>query len=323
VRLALVLHPLSEELMRLAVQIGVTDIVASLPPEEQGPIWERSAFERLRKRVEGAGLTLSVIESILITDRIKLGLPGSEEELENFCQSLRNMGAAGIPILCYNWMAVMGWMRTSFTVRSRGGALVSAYNHHLLKDAPLTEYGVVTEEQLWDNFEAFLGRVVPAAEEAGVKLALHPDDPPLSPVRGIARIITNPDAYERVFEMVPSEVSGMTYCQGNFAAMGENLPANIRDFGARGKIHFAHFRDVRGTVPVFEETFHDDGPTDMAECIRAYREVSFDGPCRPDHVPTLESDSDEVPGYSIMGRLHAIGYMKGLMQGTGWEPTKS
>ena len=319
-RLALVLNPLSEKLMRLAAQIGVTDIVASLPPEQQGPIWERSAFERLRKRVEDAGLSLSVIESmdveaIPVSDRIKLGLPGRDEDLDNFCQLVRNMGAAGIPILCYEWMAVDNWLRTSIDVPSRGGALVTAYDHRAMVDEPLTEFGEVGEERMWANFDYFLKRAVPAAEEAGVKLALHPDDPPLSPIRGIARIMRSVDAFKRVIEMNPSEVNGITYCQGNFAAMGADIPSSIRYFGERGRIHFVHFRDVRGTVPAFEETFHDDGDTDMAAAMRAYRDVGFDGPCRPDHVPALEGDSDEVPGYTLLGRLHAIGYMRGLIDG--------
>jgi mannonate dehydratase len=274
----------------------------------------------LRKRVEDAGLTLSVIESIPISDRIKLGLPGRDEDLDKFCQSIRNMGAAGIPILCYNFMAVFNWLRTSTTTRSRGGARVTSYDHHLLNDAPLTYAGVVSDEQMWDNMIYFLKRVVPVAEEAQVKLALHPDDPPLSPIRGLARIMRSVDAFKRVIDEVPSDYSGIAFCQGNFGAMeGVDVPDTIRLFGERKKIFYAHFRAVKGRVPVFEEAFHDDGDTDMAAAIRAYRDIGFEGPIRPDHVPTLEGESNDTPGYTTLGRLHAVGYMKGLMDGINSE----
>lgn len=313
-KIALASRPLSESYMRLARQLGVTDIVSTLSKEQRGPVWEILPLLRLRKKVEDAGLTLSVIESFPLSDRIKLGLPGREQDLDNFCRSIRNMGAAGIPILCYNFMAVFNWLRTSTTTRSRGDALVTSYDHALLEKAPLTHAGVVTDEQMWDNFEYFLRRVVPVAEDAGVKLALHPDDPPISPIRGLARIMRSVDAFKRVIEMLPSDCNGVTFCQGCFAEMeGVDVPAAIRYFGERKKIFFVHFRNVRGSVPLVEEAFHDDGDVDMVAAMRAYREVGFDGPMRPDHVPTLEGESNDTPGYMLLGRLHAVGYMKGLI----------
>ena len=312
-RIALVLNPLTDVNMRLARQIGVTDIVAALPPEQRGPVWDFMPLLQLRKRVEDAGLTLSVIESIPITDRVKLGLPGRDEDIENYCQSIRNMGAAGIPILCYNFMAVFNWMRTSTGTRGRGGALVTSFDYNLVKNAPLTEAGQVFDQRMWDNFEYFLTRVVPVAEEAGVKLALHPDDPPISPIRGLARIMRSVDAFKRVIEMVPSDHNGITFCGGCFAEMGADLPATIRYFGERGKIFFAHFRNVKGTCPAFVESFHDDGDVDMAAVMQAYLDVGFEGPIRPDHVPTLEGEDNDRPGYTMLGRLFAVGYMKGLL----------
>ncbi len=254
------------------------------------------------------------MESLPISDRITLGLEGRNEDIDAYCQTIRNLGAAGIGIMCWNWMAVFNWMRTSYTTRGRGNAFVSSYDHTLMKDAPLTEYGEVSEALLWETLEYFLERVIPVAEEAGVKQALHPDDPPLSPVRGISRIITSVDAFQRVVDMVPSDDNGITFCQGNFAAMGADVPAAIRRFA--DKIHFSHFRDVRGVVPRFEETFHDEGDTDMAECIRAYKDIGFTGPIRPDHVPVLSGEANDPPGYTLMGRLYAVGYMKGLLDGT-------
>ena len=308
--------PLSDEAMRLASQIGISDIVAGRPAGDSGPVWDFMALLRMRQRVESAGLRLSVIESIGVADSIKLGLPSRDEDLDNFCQSLSNMGKAGIPVLCYNWMAVFNWLRTSMADRGRGGALVTSYKHDLMKNAPLTEYGEVSEEQLWENLEYFLKRVVPVAEEANVKLALHPDDPPLSPIRGISRIITSFEAYKRVIELVPSPNNGLTFCQGNFAAMADvtDVSEAIRYFGQRDKIFFAHFRDVSSKVPNFSEVFHDEGPTDMLATMQAYRAVDFDGPIRPDHAPTLEGESNDHPGYMVMGKIFAVGYMKGLIE---------
>jgi mannonate dehydratase len=224
------------------------------------------------------------------------------------------MGVLGIPIWCYEWMAAFNWTRTATTVLSRGGALVTGYDHDLMRDAPLTEYGVVTEERLWDSLEYFLERVVPVAEKAGVKLAMHPDDPPLSPIRGIGRIMSSIESFQKLIDLVPSAVNGVALCQGNFALMTDDLPAAIHHFGRQGKIFFVHFRDVRGTREKFVETFHDDGQTDMAACMRAYRDVGYKGVCRPDHVPTMAGDDNERPGYSSLGRLFAIGYLKGLQE---------
>ena len=157
------------------------------------------------------------------------------------------------------------------------------------------------------------------AEEAGVQLAMHPDDPPLSPIRGLGRIMRSVDNYQRLVDLCPSPVNGIALCQGNFALMccdptGPDLPTTIRHFGKQGKVFFAHFRDVRGTPEKFVETFHDDGQTDMLACMEAYRDIGFEGVLRPDHVPTMEGDSNDTPAYSSIGRLFAIGYIKGLRE---------
>ena len=183
-----------------------------------------------------------------------------------------------------------------------------------MRAAPLTEHGIVSEDRLWDSLAYFLERVVPVAEEANVKLAMHPDDPPLSPIRGISRIMSSVEDFDRLMDLVPSPANGIALCQGNFTLMTDDLPGVIRHFGSQGKIHFVHFRDVRGTPERFVETFHDEGQTDMLACMRAYRDVSCEGVCRPDHVPTMEGDSNDRPMYSSIGRLFAIGYLKGLRE---------
>jgi len=300
-------------LWKLCRQLGVTHAVATLPVKEAGNAkpWDYMPLLHMKQRYEDYGFKVAVIEASPPMNRIRLGLDGRDEEIEHFCTLLTNMGALGIPVICYNWMAVIGWLRTSFTIPGRGGALVSGYDHALMRNAPpLPE--AIGEERLWDNFAYFLERVLPVAKSARVKLALHPDDPPLSPIRGMGRIMRSVDAFMRVIDMADSEYNGITLCQGNFALMSDNLPETIRYFGRRRRIHFVHLRDVRGTAERFVETFHDEGPTDLVTCLRAYAEVGFDGVLRPDHVPTLEGDSNEQGGYSTLGRLFAIGYIRGL-----------
>jgi mannonate dehydratase len=321
IRLAMVSRPLSESDMRLARQMGMTDVVTTMPgvpmaPErEQGPAWSYVDLLQLRQRVEAAGLTLSVIEGYQLSDRITLGLPGRDEDIARVCETINNMGRVGIPIYCYNFMAVFNWLRTATAVCGRGDALVTRFDAADLANAPLTYAGETTDEQMWENFRYFLHRTLPVAEAAKVKLALHPDDPPMSPVLGLARIMRSMEAFKRVLDMADSPSNGITFCQGNFAAMGNvDIPQAVRFFGARRKLFFAHFRDVRGSVPAFEETFHDEGKTDMAAAMRAYVAIGFDGPLRPDHAPTMEGEANEMPGYMMRGQIFAVGYIKGLIE---------
>ncbi|MGO4544702.1 mannonate dehydratase [Paenibacillus sp. 2TAB23] len=302
-------------LWTLAKQLGVNHAVGGLPWEEKHEKpWDLMPLIRMKQRYADAGLTLSVIESMPPSNEIKLGTAGRDQEIEVFEQFITNMGAAGIPVLCYNFMAQFNWFRTSTTTRTRGGALVSSYDHSLMKDAPLTDAGLVSEELLWENLQYFMERIVPAAEKAGVRLALHPDDPPITPIRGISRILTSAAALQRAIDLVPSEYNGITLCQGTLATAGEDIPSVIRSFSKQNKMFFVHFRDVLGTPEKFEETFHDDGKTDMLQAMRTYYDVGFNGPARPDHVPTMEGEDNANPGYELLGRLYGIGYIRGLME---------
>lgn len=333
-----------DALWPLLKQIGVDHVVSLLESGEQGmrflrrpsqdddpgvidlsiadtePCWSGPALARLKQQYEDAGFALEVIEDNPPMDKIRLGLPGRDEQLGWFCDQLRAMGDLGIPVLCYNWVAVYDWARTAVDIATRGNALVTGYDDALMRESrPALEAELATEERLWENFEYFLRRVIPVAEEAGVRLALHPDDPPITPVFGLARIMCSVEAFQRVIEMVPSACNGITLCQGNFTLMTDDLPGTIRHFGRQGKIFFVHFRDVRGVPENFVETFHDDGQTDMFACMQAYADIGFEGVCRPDHVPTLYGETNDKPGYETLGRLFAVGYLKGLREAAYWR----
>jgi mannonate dehydratase len=278
--------------------------------------WEPKAITAVKEAWEKVGLKLNVIEGPpALGDKTKLGLEGRDEEISNFITFLKNIRQyGGIDTICYNWMPVIGWYRTKNDQPGRGGALVTAFDYEDIKNAPLTQYGEVSKETMWKNLEYFLKAVVPEAEKAGVKLAMHPDDPQVDSIRGISRIMTTVDNFKKMVDLYPSPNNGITMCQGNFSLMGADIPTVVRYFGERKLIHFVHFRNVRGGKFKFEETFHDEGQIDMYAAMKSYYDIGFKGAIRPDHVPTMAGDSNEHPGYSIIGTLYALGYMRGLME---------
>ena len=306
---------LSESTLRLAKQAGFDEVISRpLPGGQDSVLWEYMPTLHLKQRIEDAGLNWTVAESLQIPNSVKLGLPGRDEDIEKLCTSIQSLGAVGVRAVVYTWSAMFGWTRTSFTERVRGDALATSYDHSLMQNAPLTEVGLVSEERLWETLEYFLKAIIPVAEEAGVGMAMHPDDPPLSPIRGVGRIMTSPENYQRMLSLVPSPNNGVTFCQGCFSEMGCDIPATIKTFADQGKIFFVHFRNLRGSAERFTEQFHDDGDIDMYEVMKALYDNGYQGTMRPDHVPTMEGEEHESPGYSLLGKIFAAGYMRGLMQ---------
>ena len=309
-----------EHKIRLASQIGIRHaimtVTSALRAVPRGRYVE--VLLKIKNDLSEAGMVFAGVESHPVpAGKIKLGLPGRDEEIENYLAAIRALAEIGVPLVCYNWMAGIGWYRTRGDLPGRGGALLCEFDVEAANREGLTEWGEVTEEKIWSNLEYFLRAAIPVAEECGVKMALHPDDPPLSPLRGIGRILTSAASFRRVLATVPSPVNGITFCQANFKLMGEDIGALAGEWGALGKIFFVHLRDVEGTREHFHETFHDNGPVDLARMLRIYHECGFRGPIRPDHAPTLDGESNDKPGYAMGGKVLAIGYMKGAMDAMG------
>jgi mannonate dehydratase len=314
-KLASVLWPLSPTNLRLAAQCGVDGVVTRYP----GP--ELSDLLAVKEKIEAEGLELVAIEGYLPIENIKIGNDPEGAELVAMKQLVEHMGEVGIPVLCYNFMAGTDWVRTRVDAPERGGARVTAFDLAEVEQAVSLNHSAgkiaeqsITADELWKNLASFLDEVIPVAERAGVTLAMHPDDPPLPEFLGKARIMNSVENFQRLLELNPSPRNAVCFCQGSFATMNADIPAAIRSLGER--IAYVHFRDVRGTPESFTETFHDNGPTDMAKAIRTLKEVGFEGPIRPDHVPQLEGEDEGDPGYTILGRLFAFGYIRGLLHGT-------
>lgn len=315
-RLSMLVCPVSDENLALAAQVGVEDLVVSYPGLELGVLLE------MKRRVEGFGLRLTHVERKVPHLRMVHRLPGWEEELAGFKTLLRNMGEAGMEVLCYNWMPDEDWQRTRCDVPSRGGSKVTAFDRSEagersnVTDAAGRPGSATPAGVLWENLERFLAEVVPVAEQAGVKLALHPDDPPLASLGGQERIIVSVEALERAVGLVPSEANGVCYCTGSLGVFGQQVVTGGIGRLA-GKIVFAHVRNVRGVVEKFEETWHDDGGLDLVAVVRALAASGFSGTVRPDHAPSMAGESNGTPGYEMRGRLFAAGYLRGLMQASG------
>jgi mannonate dehydratase len=304
--LSVLLEPEPTSRWELARQLGVESAVTGLPRTEEP--WAFEPLLALRNRFRDRGFSLDVVESRPPMEKVVLGREGRDEQIAAVCTLLRNMGRLDIPVYCWVWTENPVGVLRNAEVPDRGDSVQTAYDHALgERGDPHPAAADITRAELRENLQYFLDRVVPVAEEAGVKLALHPDDPPVERTRGVPRLVNSVESYERILGMYDSEHHGVCLCQGNVALMETPVPEAIRRFGDR--INFVHFRDVEGDRERFVETWHDAGPTDMRACVEAYREVGFEGPIRPDHVAAMAGGD----GDGDRGRLFALGYMRGLL----------
>jgi mannonate dehydratase len=319
---------------------GVTGVVSALYDVPVGDTWPKAALERLGGTIADAGLELAVIESIPVHEDIKLGRPTRERFADAYCDSVRRMGELGVRVLCYNFMPIFDWTRTNLALEMPDGSTALAYDDRQLSridlsrgtgdlpgwataydaktlNALLAAYASVDESRLWEHLAWFLERVVPVASSAGVKMAMHPDDPPWS-IFGLPRIITSAAAFDRLTRLVDDPANGVTFCTGSLGADPANdLPAMIRAVGAHGRIHFMHCRNVRRTG---EKRFHESphpsrfGDVNMLEVMRALRDVGYTGPMRPDHGRMIWGEEGR-PGYGLYDRALGATYLQGLWEG--------
>src|SRR5256714_14943166 len=284
---------------------GVSGVVSALYDVPVGAAWSRERLERLKAEIEAAGLAFAVVESIPVHEDIKLGRPGRDRLIANYCESVRAMGALRIPVLCYNFMPVFDWLRTDLALPLADGSTALAYDDRALVAVDLsrgtgdlpgwaTAYGPdelqrllaadrdVDPQRLWDNLAYFLERVVPAAADAGVRMAIHPDDPPW-PIFGLPRILRRGPDLERLLALGGRPADGAALWTGPPSPHpGKGLPALVRWTGPRAP--FAHCRNVRITGErQFHETPHPTGDVKLADVLRALRDTGFTGPMRPDH----------------------------------------
>ena len=314
----------------LARQLGVRHAICKLHPDLTAapPPSDFDTLQAAQRHFARHGLTLSGLEGDQMDmHRIKQGLPGRDQDIDAYKRMLENMGRLGIRLLCYNFMVGMNWARTQAAIPIRGGALASGFDASRMDDtSPLPGVGRIPAEQVWENYAYFIERVGPVAAEHGVNMGLHPDDPPVPSIRGVGRIFGTVQGFDRALRLLDAPTHGVTFCQATFGLVCDAVPALATRWGSAGRIPFIHWRDVVGTADRFHEVFHDDGPTDMGALLKTYADAGVDAFLRVDHVPAMEGE--HVPahaggantmavGYETMGRLFAIGYLKGLLKGQG------
>ena len=324
---------------------GVTGIITTLYDTTPGEIWTRERIRALKAEVEASGLHISGIESVNIHDAIKIGSPDRDYYIDNYIQTLENLGEEDIHLVCYNFMPVFDWTRTELARKRPDGSTVLAYTQDMVdalkpeemfasisgeangsilpgwepeRMAHIKElfalYQDVDEEKLFQNLNYFLSRIMPVCDKYDINMAIHPDDPAWS-VFGLPRIITCKENILRMMQMVDNPHNGVTFCSGSYGTNLKNdLPDMIRSL--KGRIHFAHVRNLRFNSPTdFEESAHlsSDGTFDMYEIMRALYEIGFNGPIRPDHGRMIWNEV-AMPGYGLYDRALGATYLNGL-----WE----
>jgi len=270
----------------------------------------------LQKRFEKHGIRIfSGVHYAYRELDVQLGRPGRDKHIETYRQFLRDCGKLGIPIASYDFHPANTYttnhvVRRGYTAREFN---LADFRAKVEKQAFEREYDA---EEIWSHYSYLTKAVLPVAEEAGVKLALHPDDPPIAKMNGVAKLFVHYDGYKRAEQISGGSKNwGLTFCAGTWMEggdkMGKNVFEMIKDFGGRGKIFEVHFRNVSSPLPHFVETFPDDGYMDMYEIMKALRQVKFTGAAEPDHVPRLSGDSGGMPR---AGTSYIISYMRALLR---------
>lgn len=326
---------------------GVTGVVPALHSLPCGEAWPLDEIKKMKKQIEDAGLTMECIESVNVHEDIKLGLPSREKYIKNYIESIRNLAAVGVKVICYNFMPVFDWTRTDLAMDMGNGATCLSYNGEQIEGKSpedmfreidsnsngyampgwetermgeikelFEKYKGITEDDLWNNLQYFLEKIIPVCEECDVKMAIHPDDPPWG-IFGLPRIIKDIDSLKKLLKLVDSPYNGITFCTGSLGANLENdLPSMIRQVGDR--IYFAHLRNIKVDGRHFNETSHlsADGSLDLYEIVKALQDVGFDGYIRPDHGRMIWGETAR-PGYGLYDRALGAAYINGL-----WEACK-
>ncbi len=324
---------------------GVTGVITTLYDTTPGEVWKHEKIKALKDEVEASGLHISGIESVNVHDAIKIGSPDREQYIDNYIETLENLGKEDIHLVCYNFMPVFDWTRTELARKRADGSTVLAYTQaavdaldpekmfesiagdangailpgwepeRMARVKELFEmYAGIDNEKLFENLTYFLKRIMPVCNKYDIKMAIHPDDPAWS-VFGLPRIIINQENILRLMHAVDDVHNGVTFCSGSYGTNLENdLPGMIR--ALKGRIHFAHVRNLKFNSPDdFEESAHlsSDGTFDMYEIMRALYETGFDGPIRPDHGRMIWGEV-AMPGYGLYDRALGATYLNGL-----WE----
>lgn len=314
-------------------------IVTAIYDVPVGEKWSMDSILSLKETVENAGLNFDVIESVPVHEDIKLGLSTRDKYIENYKENIRNLGKAGVKVICYNFMPVFDWTRTQLDKVLDDGSTALVYYVDQIKDMdPLTgelslpgwdssytkeslkevfdKYSKVTKEDLWSNLEYFLKEIIPVAEEAGVKMAIHPDDPPYD-IFGLPRIITNEENLDRFLKLVDSEYNGLTFCTGSLGSGSfNNVVKMIDKYAAQRRIHFMHVRNVKLLEDGgFEESAHYSpcGSLDLVEIMKALHKHNYEGYLRPDHGRMIWGETGRA-GYGLYDRALGAMYLTGI-----WE----